>query len=321
MTRSVIEKAVAILQRGGLVAIPTETVYGLGADAANESAVRAIFRAKSRPETHPLIVHIANREKLTDWACDISPQAIRLADAFWPGPLTLILKKQPHVLDVVTAGQQTIGLRVPAHPVAQSLLTAFGGGVAAPSANQFTHVSPTTAKAVQEELGNQVDLILDGGHCVVGLESTILDMSTDTPRLLRPGMITAQEISAVLGVSVLSLQSNNATVRVPGSHFLHYAPLTPTRLMATQLIPAYLQSLSERDWPVAIMAYSVLQLKQDEKVHYVPMPASAEAYAQQLYYQLRELDKRHFKCIVIETVPDTPVWDAIRDRLMKASAR
>src|SRR5579862_1987792 len=174
MTEDEIRKAAEILHRGGLVAFPTETVYGLGADAANPSAIANVFSVKERPSDHPLIVHLAKLDELEYWAKDIPPAALTLAKAFWPGPLTLVLKKQAWVLDTLTAGQDTIALRIPKHPIAQALLLAFGGGIAAPSANKFTHVSPTTASAVQDELHDQVDLILDGGECDIGLESTIV---------------------------------------------------------------------------------------------------------------------------------------------------
>lgn len=310
-----ITQAIEVLRKGGLVALPTETVYGLGADAANETAIRKIFAAKERPYDHPLIVHLADVSQMSAWARDISPLALRAASAFWPGPLTLILKKQKHVLDVVTGGQDTVGLRIPRHPVAQALLKAFGGGVAAPSANKFTHISPTTAAAVREELGDKVDIILDGGDCEVGLESTILDLSGETPVILRPGMITAQVLTEVMGVPVLSRQ-DSATVRVPGMHHLHYAPTTKTVLMEAKDIRDFLQTNHS---PLALITHSQFDANTWENVRHVQLSQQASAYAHDLYRTLRELDNQHFNIIVIEAVPESREWDAIRDRLKKAS--
>ncbi len=314
-----ITKAADLLRAGGLVAFPTETVYGLGADASHEAAVRKIFRAKERPFNHPLIVHIASLSQLGDWACDISPLAMRLARACWPGPLTLILKKQAHVLDIVTGGQESIGLRMPKHPMAQALLRSFGGGVAAPSANKFTHISPTTASAVQEELGNSVDLILDGGDCAVGLESTIIDMRTDEPVILRPGMITTEKLSTVLGKQIVFTRQDRPAPRTPGMHHLHYAPTTITRLIATQDIPAFLQTLKKEDLPIALLTHSKGDLPLTAQTHRVVMPNEAALYAHDLYHTLRTLDHQQFNCIVIEAVPNTAEWEAIRDRVTKAS--
>ena len=200
MDQKSIKAAVTILRAGGLVVFPTETVYGLGADAANAAAVRKIFAAKGRPADHPVIVHLASDRDLTRWASDIPPAVRQLAERFWPGPLTLVVRRAKSVSDEVTGGQDTIGLRVPSHPIAQALLNAFGGGIAAPSANRFGHISPTTVRHVREELGDRVDLILDGGACEVGIESTIVDVSGGTPVLLRPGRVSEEEIEAVLQV-------------------------------------------------------------------------------------------------------------------------
>lgn len=317
-----ITQAVEILRAGGLVAMPTETVYGLGADASNEAAIRKIFAAKERPYDHPLIVHIAHLEQLSDWARDIPRAAIKLAQAFWPGPLTMILKKQPHVLDVVTGGQDTVGLRMPKHEVAQALLNAFGSGVAAPSANKFTHISPTTAAAVQEELGGRVDMILDGGACEVGLESTIIDLSQPQPVVLRPGMLSAAAIEAVLGAPVLMRrQDKPAEIRAPGMHHLHYAPVTQTILMDTQALELHLQSLTADDLPVAVVLHSEIALPLCHGVHVERLSANPQVYAHDIYHTLRTLDQKQFKRILIERVPDASAWDAIRDRLNKASAK
>lgn len=318
MTLSNIPKAVAILKRGGLVAFPTETVYGLGADASNEFAVRRIFAAKNRPFHHPLIVHIPTVEDLHKWAVDIQPGVFKLAQAFWPGPLTMVLKRQPHVLDIVTGGQDTIGLRMPNHPVAQHLLQAAGIGLAAPSANQFTHISPTTAQAVYEELGDKVDLILDGGFCQVGLESTIIDMTSDLPAILRPGMISVEAINQVLGLEVICNSRN--TQRAPGMHALHYAPTTNTMLIETKDILNTVNSLKAEDLPVAFLIRSDCAFPSSPHITRIQMPSEPSHFAQGLYHTLRKLDQEHYQSILIEAVPEGVDWDGIRDRIFKATA-
>jgi L-threonylcarbamoyladenylate synthase len=314
-----IQRAVAILRAGGVVAFPTETVYGLGADATNPAAIRQIFAVKERPYDHPLIVHLANHDQLSDWALEISPAALLLAKAFWPGPLTLVLKKQPYVLDMVTGQQETVGVRVPSHPIALALLNLFNGGIVAPSANKFTHISPTTAQAVREELGESVDLILDGGACLVGLESTIIDMTQPNPRILRPGMITAEMITAVLGQPILNGLQDLAGIRTPGMHHLHYAPATKTKLIASTDLINYLKTQSLEDLPAVIMLHSSITLPEIKQIHLMKMPSNPSAYAHDLYHTLRLLDNQHFKQIVVECVPQNPEWDAIRDRLIRAS--
>lgn len=313
-----ITKAASILREGGLVAFPTETVYGLGADARNELAMRRIFEAKGRPFDHPLIVHIAHIKHLSDWAREVPEAALKLAEAFWPGPLTMIFKKQPNVPDIVTGGQDTIGLRIPRHPVAQALLQAYWGGIAAPSANRFTHISPTTAAAVQEELGKKVDLILDGGACEIGLESTIIDMTQEHPVILRPGMISAQAIGAVLGFPVSIVRQDTPVVRAPGMHHLHYAPMTRTALIDTQEISPMLRALDTKELPMVFVIHSDAASPQIDHVNWVKMPSDPAGYAHDLYRTLRVLDNEHFKRIMIERVPEGPEWEAIRDRLLKA---
>lgn len=307
-------KAVDILKQGGLVAMPTETVYGLAADALKETAVDKIFKIKERPYHHPLIVHIAHQDQLSAWARDIPEAAWELVQAFWPGPLTLILKKQPHVSDKITGGQETIGLRIPRHPVAQALLQTFGSGVAAPSANKFTHISPTTAEAVRQEFGDDIDIILDGGHCEVGLESTIVDLTHGSPVILRPGMITAKMLENVLKTQVDF--SKNSVVRAPGSHHLHYAPVTSTFLIATKDIPEFLKTFSEKELPAALVTHHTFPVPSN-LVH-VQLSSDAKSYAHDIYRALRELDNQHFHKIYIEKVPESVEWDAVRDRLSKA---
>ena len=315
-----VEQAVAILQRGGLVAFPTETVYGLGADAENPDAVARIFAAKGRPANHPVIVHIGHANLLEHWATDIPPSAWLLAKHFWPGPLTLILKRNVHVLDAVTGGQDTVGLRMPDHPVALALLTAFGGGVAAPSANRFGRISPTTALHVRDELGEAVDCLLDGGSCRVGIESTILDLSGAHPQLLRPGAISAAAIEKVLGrdmAEVSRVVASRAAPRVPGALLSHYAPQTPLVLVAAHDLQAEVKRHLEKGERVAVLARAtatplancVWQL----------MPTEPSDYAHELYARLRALDALHVDRLIIEALPAEIMWQAVRDRLARAA--
>lgn len=313
-----IQKAVEILRSGGLVAFPTETVYGLGADASNLDALRKVFAAKQRPIDHPLIVHLADVAELTHWAREVPASAERLAQVFWPGPLTLILKKAAHVSDMVTGNQDTIGLRIPNHPIARALLRAFGGGLAAPSANRFGRISPTTAEAVQEELEQAVNMILDGGQCDVGLESTIVDVSSEHPVVLRPGRITSQEIEAVLREPVSFGKKNSP--RVSGSLESHYAPRTPTALVAKAELSNYVKNLAALDLPCVVLSYESIALER-EGVTCLVMSADPKQYAHDLYRVMRELDKKKLKLIVIEALPEGQDWDAIRDRVQRATAK
>lgn len=308
---SVIQQASEILKQGGLVGIPTETVYGLGADAKNPDALEKIFIAKGRPTDHPLIVHIAHPDQLTEWARDIPEVAWQLAKTFWPGPLTLILKKAPGVLDYITGHQDTVGIRIPNHPIALQLLQAFRGGIAAPSANKFGRISPTTAEAVREELGQSVDLILDGGPCQVGVESTILDVSSGDPRVLRPGMISSAQIEHIIGQLVVSVVSAGSAMRVSGCLESHYAPRTPVKIVS-------LQELVEYHQPGAVLLRHDIPLS--SLLQKVNMPLGSAAYAHELYAVLRAYDKQNFACLLVEEVPKDAEWDAIRDRLQRASA-
>lgn len=319
MTEQIIQQAAQALRAGKLVAFPTETVYGLGADATNPEAVRQIFVAKKRPYDHPLIVHLANIHQVHDWALKVSEAAMLLADKFWPGPLTLVLAKQPHVLDIVTGGQASIALRIPRHLIAQQLLQAFGGGVAAPSANKFTHISPTTASAVQEELGDKVDMILDGGDCEVGLESTIIDMTSDHPCILRPGMITAESIAEVLGTTISIANHEKHTQRAPGMHHLHYAPTTATTVIPTEAILTLFATLTSETHRIALVTYTPFTMPLPKGIHLISMPRDAKHYAHDLYHTLRTLDHEGYAAIIVEAVPKEAEWEAIRDRLAKAS--
>jgi L-threonylcarbamoyladenylate synthase len=311
-----IARAVALLRAGELVAIPTETVYGLGADAANPQAVAKIFAAKGRPADHPLIVHLPAVAHLERWAREIPEAARLLAAAFWPGPLTLILKRQPGVPDVVTGGQDTVGLRIPGHPLALELLQAFDGGIAAPSANRFGRISPTTAEHVREELGERVALVLDGGPCAVGIESTIVDLSRGAPVILRPGSITVAAIEAVLHAGVSTAAGDN-TPRVSGSLEAHYAPQTPLRLVsAPELAQQALQALSQGQ---RCAVYGLNAPVPRPGLLYRRAPADAARYAHDLYGALRDLDHAGVDLILVEAVPGGAEWLAVADRLRRAA--
>jgi L-threonylcarbamoyladenylate synthase len=309
--------AVRLLREGGLVAFPTETVYGLGADARNADAVRRIFAAKGRPEDHPVIVHVEDLRAAERWAANMPEDARALARAFWPGPLTLIVPRAGDVLDAITGGQASIGLRAPAHPVARALLAAFGGGIAAPSANRFGHVSPTTAQHVANDLGDAVDLILDGGACDVGIESTIVSFTTATPMLLRPGGIALDAIAAVLGC--MPAARDAAAPRASGTLASHYAPRTPASLVASDALLAELAQLAERDERVAVLAFRAAPPEPFDGV-WIHAPDDARDYARTLYANLRALDAANADTILIEQVPAASAWVAIRDRLARASS-
>lgn len=312
-----IERAAAVLRAGGVVAFPTETVYGLGADASNADAIAKIYALKGRPSDHPVIVHVASSAQLVDWARAISDRAKRLAERFWPGPLTLILKRAPQVLDAVTGGQDTVALRVPAHPVARALLEAFGGGVAAPSANRFGRVSATRAAHVREEFGATVDLVLDGGECEVGIESTIVDVSGTHVALLRPGGVSRAAIEDALGEPLVAPSS--AAPRAPGTLKAHYAPSTPLMLVDADVAPELVRSLVRQDKRVAVLSFSTLRPLLPGLV-WVAAPADAAGYAHALYANLRALDASRADVIVVEAPPARPEWTAVIDRLTRAAA-
>ena len=304
-----VRRAAQILRAGGLVAFPTETVYGLGADAANEKAVARLYAVKRRPTDHPVIIHFAAAQAAFDWAREVPDAARKLAQKFWPGPLTLILKRSRQARDFVTGAQDTVGLRVPSHPVAQELLRLFDGAIAAPSANRFGLVSPTTAAHVRDDLGKDVDLVLEGGASDVGIESTIVDLSGATPVLLRPGHISKAEVEALIG----AVGEKDATSpRHSGGLERHYAPRTPARLVATYALDGEIANGKHK---VAVLAFS----RPDERVDYwLRMPRDPHAYAQRLYAALRELDSAGCERILVEAPPDAPEWDAVRDRLRRA---
>jgi len=321
-----IAAAAQALQRGALVGLPTETVYGLGADAANEAAVAKIFAAKGRPSDHPLIVHVVDASGVDHFARQVPDFAQQLMQAFWPGPLTLILPRRPEVGAAAAGGQDSIGLRCPAHPVAHALLLAARAasvhGVAAPSANKFGRVSPTTAAHVQSEFGDDL-LVLDGGACAVGIESTIIDCTRGAPVLLRPGQISREQVQATCGLRLISKEELAApSPRASGTLESHYAPAARVRLMDAQALQAALDVLGlELNGPatIAVYARSVLRLP-SAQVLYRRMPDDAAAAAQQLFAVLRDFDAQGVKLIWIEPPPDTPAWEGVRDRLTRAAA-
>jgi L-threonylcarbamoyladenylate synthase len=320
---SQIGSAVALLKAGGTVAFPTETVYGLGADVSNSSAVQRIFEIKKRPADHPLIVHFADASRLHHWAREVPEQAWQLAERFWPGPLTLILPRSRHVSQNVTGGQDTVGLRVPDHPVALALLAALGadGALAAPSANRFGHISPTTAAHVHEELGQAVDMILDGGACRIGLESTIVGFSGQTAVVLRPGGIPLAALAEVLNGKVVLSEGENRPVRVPGALASHYAPVTPLELCPAEALWQRAFELESTGLRVVIMEWSAHNLgcPENKNILSFSMPREPAVYGSRLYATLRRFDHEGFDRLLIETPPDHPAWVAIADRLQRAS--
>ncbi|HYB34326.1 MAG TPA: L-threonylcarbamoyladenylate synthase [Steroidobacteraceae bacterium] len=316
-TQVEIETAVQALRDGELVAFPTETVYGLGANAQNPVAVRKIFEVKGRPPDHPVIVHLDSPRFLHRWVREVPQSATRLAEAFWPGPLTLVMPRAPNVHDVITGGQDTIAIRVPAHPMAQQLLTAFGGGIAAPSANRYGRLSPTRAEHVREEFGDAVRVILDGGECQIGLESTIVACAGEQVRLLRPGAVTAAQLRRVVGEELL-LGTDLGSPRVPGSAPTHYAPATPMTIVPAGEIDAQADAASAGGRRVAVLAQR-LPLRSHKYVTWINAGRRPESYGRDLYTNLRTLDKAGCQCILVQGVPDGEQWDAIRDRLLRAA--
>jgi len=317
-----VSRAAALLRAGELVAFPTETVYGLGADAGNPLAIGKIFAAKGRPADHPLIVHLPDASHLERWAVDIPEAVGKLAAAFWPGPLTLILKRHRSVLDAVTGGQDTVGLRVPDHPLALQLLREFagagGGGLSAPSANRFGRVSPTTAAHVHEELGSAVAMILDGGPCAVGIESTILDLSGGEPRILRPGMLDAAAIGAVLGYPP-EFGATQSAPRVSGSFEAHYAPRTPLQLVAVTDLAETAREALRSGRRVAVLAARPPAFSHGSLL-YRPASTDAAQFAHDLYARLRELDATGCDVILVAAPPADEAWRAVADRLRRAAA-
>ncbi len=320
---SQITAAAALLRAGGVVAFPTETVYGLGADISSPSAVQRLFEIKKRPVDHPLIVHFAGSSHLQCWAQEVPEQAWQLAECFWPGPLTLVLRRSRHVPESVTGGQDTVGLRVPDHPVALALLNALGPekALAAPSANRFGRISPTTAAHVREELGESVDMILDGGPCRVGLESTIVGFDGQMAVILRSGGIPLPALAEVLKGRVTLSGQEKLTVRVPGALKSHYAPETPLELWPSRLLSYRALQLAAKGLRVAVIAWSDQQMDhaENKNIVYFSMPAEPAGYGRLLYGTLRRFDRERFDRLLVEAPPNEPGWMAIADRVQRAS--
>lgn len=311
-----LSRAVEVLRQGGLIALPTETVYGLGADASNDLAVRRIFAVKGRPSTHPLIVHVGSVERAREWALELGASGESLARAFWPGPLTLIVKRSALASDAVTGGQDTVGLRVPSHPLALELLEQFGGGIAAPSANRFGRVSPTTAAHVQSELGSDVDLILDGGPSSVGVESTIIDVTKDTPRLLRPGGVAREDLERVLGRQLV-LATHATDVRAPGMLESHYAPRAGLRLVSANDVFREAEQLQKSGARVVVIAPEGTALPNG--VTLLSVPSDEAGFARLLYAHLRQADSLGDQILAVPP-PESGLGLAVLDRLRRASA-
>ncbi|MFZ2235722.1 MAG: L-threonylcarbamoyladenylate synthase [Dokdonella sp.] len=310
------DQAAAVLRAGGLVAFPTETVYGLGADARNVTAVERIFAVKGRPADHPVIVHLGDARQLDDWARDIPKSAWTLAEAFWPGPLTLVLPRRAGVPDAVTGGLDTVALRVPGHPVALALLAAFGDGVAAPSANRYGRVSPTMAEHVREELGDAVDLVLDGGRCEVGIESTILDLSTPAPSLLRPGAITEDALNRSLGSPLAT--AVNANIRSPGRKPSHYSPQARVVLVCQDEVEHQVELCRRRGQRVGVLS-SRRPVALPDCAIWLRFGGSVREQAHELYRSLRLADHLGLQILVAVMPPDKGLGRALRDRLLRAA--
>jgi L-threonylcarbamoyladenylate synthase len=312
--------AVEILRGGGVVAFPTETVYGLGADAINSRAVQRVFDVKGRPPTNPCIVHVADEEMAKRFAANWPVNAAKLVEIFWPGPLTIVLAKIDAIPSLVTAGKNTVGLRCPDHPLTLQLLREFGGPIIGPSANRSTHVSPTTAQHVRDELGDAIDLILDGGPCEVGIESTVLDLSGNVPTILRPGAISREQIESIVGSIQLFGGAIDPSIAAtsPGQHKVHYAPITPTYRFETngkQHVVTWSQNNPEKF--AVVIGFEEMSISTNMK--WIAMPNNSEEYARQLYAILHHADQQSTAAIWIEMPPDEPNWTAVRDRLLRAS--
>ncbi len=313
-TQTEIEKAVETLRAGDLVVFPTETVYGLGANASNPAAVRKIFEVKGRPADHPVIVHLDNPRYLHRWVSQVPPAAERLAAMFWPGPLTLILPKAENVNDIVTGGQDSIGIRIPSHPMAQQLLNAFGGGIAAPSANRYGRLSPTKPEHVRDELGEAVHVLLDGGDSPIGLESTIVSCLNNEVRLLRPGFITRSQVEQIVG----DLAVGGVLPRAPGDRALHYAPSTPLEIVPSDDLEVRAGEVVARQEKVAVLAMRP-PLHTMRFMTWINAGKKPDTYAHNLYNHLRTLDRAGCVKILVQELPQDERWAAILDRLQRAS--
>lgn len=304
--------------------MPTETVYGLAADASNKEALQRLFSAKGRPTNHPVIVHIASASLLEQWAAEVPDIAYQLAKRFWPGPLTMIFRKQAHVLHEVTGGQDTVAIRIPRHAIALELLEKFGGGIAAPSANRFGKLSPTSANDVQEEFGEAIAYVLDGGLCEVGIESTIIDLSSPQPRVLRPGMLSLDELNQIANLNA-SHRGNDSShsPRAPGTLKSHYSPSTPVRLVNSAQLRSVLSELKQQSKEAAVLSFK--HQSSTNELHsnaaWIVAHDDPDSYARSLYANLRTLDSFNCDLIIVEEVPSTDRWSGIQDRLLRASVR
>jgi L-threonylcarbamoyladenylate synthase len=308
-------QAVEILRGGGLVAFPTETVYGLGADATNVAALNRMYEVKRRPRDHPVIVHLGEPSQLNEWAADPPPVARKLADACWPGSLTIVVKRSPRVPDEITGGRDTVGLRVPNHPVALHLLRAFRGGVAAPSANRFGRVSPTSADDVRDDLGADVDLVLDGGPCTVGVESTIVDCTGGTPSILRLGGVGPERVESILGAQVpVATEAGGA----PGTLASHYAPRVNVAIVNELAVGPEARKLLERGNRVGVLATHEIARLPDGVVQLEP-PGSTAEYARVLYSRFREADRLELDVLLAVPAWHSGVGQAVNDRLARAA--
>jgi L-threonylcarbamoyladenylate synthase len=315
-TQSEINEAVEALRAGDLVVFPTETVYGLGANAADPAAVRKIFEVKGRPPDHPVIVHLDNRRYLHRWVAEVPPIAEQLAAKFWPGPLTLILPKAENVNAIVTGGQTSIGIRVPSHPMAQQLLTAFGGGIAAPSANRYGRLSPTKPEHVRDEFGDLVKVVLDGGESQIGLESTIVSCLDNVAMLLRPGYITHSQLEQTIG----RVAVGGVGPRAPGDRALHYAPATPVEVVSSDELEARASEITIRHEKVAVLAMRP-PLQTQRHMTWINAGKKPDSYAHSMYNHLRTLDRAGCVKIFVQAPPQDERWSAVIDRLQRASAQ
>ena len=316
-THSELDAAVQALRDGELVAFPTETVYGLGAHAGHPAALRKVFEVKRRPTSHPLIVHIDSPRFLMRWAREVPVAAAMLAERFWPGPLTLVLPRAANVHPLITGDQDTVAVRVPAHPMAQQLLTAFGGGIAAPSANRYGRVSPTRAEHVREEFGTEVRVVLDGGECKLGLESTIVACLDSSVRLLRPGAVTLSQLQRVVGEVLVDASPDGP--RVSGSHRTHYAPATPLTVVSGDELERIVATMGDNAQRAGVLGMRP-PLGTYPMLTWINAGQRAEAYAHALYSNLRTLDKAGCARILVQQVPGDERWQAVRDRLQRAAA-
>ncbi len=317
-TNADIARAVEALRRGGLVAFPTETVYGLGADATNIDALARLYAVKGRPRDHPAIVHVATPRQLEEWAVEVPPAARRLADELWPGPLTIVVRRAARVPDAVTGGGETVGVRVPDQPVALALLRAFGHGIAAPSANRFGRVSPTTAEDVRADLGGDVDVVLDDGPCSVGVESTIVDCTGAEPVILRPGGVSRERIEVITEQSVPVRR--DGLVRAPGTLKSHYSPEATVLLVDRRELGLRAERCIEAGQRVAVLATGRLPSLPGDAI-VLEAPGNIDEYARVLYSRLREADRLGVDVVLAVLPPDEGVGAAVRDRLRRAAGR